>query len=97
MTRWTLTEVMAQALGLTAAVEPEQAKFNQRLVDKLKYCKEVLVSIRTATANGGSVVGAQAGGEGDGMAEMGMRFGSGEGVLGGSMAMNSRASKVSLR
>ncbi|KAG1838246.1 hypothetical protein C8R48DRAFT_838656 [Suillus tomentosus] len=30
--------------------DPEQAKFNQRLVDKFKYCKEVLTSIRNASA-----------------------------------------------
>ncbi len=37
-------------LALRAPVaDPEQAKFHQRLVDKLKYCKEVLVSIRNAS------------------------------------------------
>lgn len=30
--------------------DPEQAKFHQKLVDKLKYCKEVLISIRNASA-----------------------------------------------
>ncbi|KAG2049210.1 hypothetical protein BDR06DRAFT_975405 [Suillus hirtellus] len=30
--------------------DPEQAKFNQQLVDKFKYCKEVLTSIRNASA-----------------------------------------------
>ncbi|KAF7968335.1 hypothetical protein HWV62_30957 [Athelia sp. TMB] len=49
MTRWTLSEVMAQALQPPVA-DPEQAKFNQKLVEKLKYCKEVLASIRTASA-----------------------------------------------
>jgi len=37
-------------------VDPDAVKFNQRLVDKLKYCKEVLVSIRTASAAGGTSV-----------------------------------------
>ena len=50
MTRWTLSEVMAQALKPPVA-DPDQAKFNQKLVDKLKYCKEVLSSIRNASAN----------------------------------------------
>jgi cell cycle serine/threonine-protein kinase CDC5/MSD2 len=50
MTRWTLSEVMAQALKPPVA-DPDQAKFNQKLVDKLKYCKEVLASIRNASAN----------------------------------------------
>jgi cell cycle serine/threonine-protein kinase CDC5/MSD2 len=49
MTRWTLSEVMAQALKPPVA-DPEQAKFNQKLIDKLKYCKEVLASIQTASA-----------------------------------------------
>ena len=39
---------MAQALKPTVA-DPEQAKFNQKLVDKLRYCKEVLASIRNAS------------------------------------------------
>jgi cell cycle serine/threonine-protein kinase CDC5/MSD2 len=53
MTRWTLSEVMRDALNPPVA-DPEQAKFNQKLVDKLKYCKEVLASIRNASANQGS-------------------------------------------
>jgi cell cycle serine/threonine-protein kinase CDC5/MSD2 len=55
MTRWTLSEVMAMSLKPASAlldVEPDRLKFNQRLYDKLKYCKEVLVSIRTASAAG---------------------------------------------
>jgi hypothetical protein len=88
MTQWTLTEVMAQALGLTpSAVEPEQTKFNQRLVDKLKYCKEVLVSIWSASVNGGGVVGA-AGGEDDGTADVSMGAGLGDAVQTGSMGLN---------
>ncbi|KAF8156060.1 kinase-like domain-containing protein [Crassisporium funariophilum] len=55
MTRWTLSEVMALALSPPASASEEQLKFNQRLVDKLKYCKEVLVSIRTASATGSAV------------------------------------------
>ncbi|KAI5989598.1 hypothetical protein EDD15DRAFT_2284368 [Pisolithus albus] len=50
LTRYTLSEVMAQALQPPVA-DPEQAKFHQRLVDKLKYCKEVLTSIRNASTN----------------------------------------------
>ena len=49
LTRYTLSEVMAQAIQ-PVAVDAEQAKFQQRLVDKLKYCKEVLTSIRNASA-----------------------------------------------
>ena len=33
-----------------ASVDLDQAKFDQRLVDKLKYCKEILISIRNASA-----------------------------------------------
>lgn len=50
ITRFTLSEIMAQAL-LPPVKDADQAKFNQRLVDKLKYCKEVLMSIRNASAN----------------------------------------------
>ena len=39
---------MARAL-LPLSTDPEQAKFAQRLLDKLKYCKEVLLSIRNAS------------------------------------------------
>jgi hypothetical protein len=86
---------MAQALGLTPSdVEPEQTKFNQRLVDKLKYCKEVLVSIRSASVNGSGVVGA-AGGEDDGTADVGM--GLGDAAQTGSMGLNARASRPPLR
>jgi cell cycle serine/threonine-protein kinase CDC5/MSD2 len=49
LTRWTLSEIMAQSLK-GALPDPEQAKFHQKLVDKLKYCKEVLISIRNASA-----------------------------------------------
>jgi cell cycle serine/threonine-protein kinase CDC5/MSD2 len=41
---------MAQAL-LPPSSDPEQAKLAQRLLDKLKYCKEVLLSIRSASAS----------------------------------------------
>ena len=51
LTRYTLSEVMAQAIqGPVPGMDAEQAKFQQRLVDKLKYCKEVLTSIRNASA-----------------------------------------------
>jgi cell cycle serine/threonine-protein kinase CDC5/MSD2 len=89
MTRWTLSEVMAMSLKPASAllgVEPERVKFNQRLYDKLKYCKEVLVSIRTASAAGLPVPE-----ETDGM---GMPAGSGVGV---GVGISKRASKASLR
>ncbi|KAI0051271.1 Pkinase-domain-containing protein [Auriscalpium vulgare] len=53
ITRWTLSQIMAQAL-LPPSNDSEQAKFHQRLVDKLKYCKEVLLSIRNASAAAGT-------------------------------------------
>jgi hypothetical protein len=49
---------MAQALRLAtnpAELDTEQLKFHQRLVEKLKYCKEVLVSIHNASEKGESV------------------------------------------
>ncbi|KAH8978342.1 kinase-like domain-containing protein [Lactarius akahatsu] len=53
LTRWTLSQVMAQAL-VPPSSDAEQAKFAQRLLDKLRYCKEVLLSIRNASASAGS-------------------------------------------
>lgn len=50
LTRYTLSEVMTQAVQ-PVMMDAEQAKFHQRLVDKLKYCKEVLTSIRNASAS----------------------------------------------
>ncbi|KAI9449687.1 kinase-like domain-containing protein [Lactarius psammicola] len=50
LTRWTLSQVMARAL-VPPSSDPEQAKFAQRLLDKLRYCKEVLLSIRNASAS----------------------------------------------
>jgi len=61
LTRWTLSQVMARAL-LPPSTDPEEAKFAQRLLDKLKYCKEVLLSIRNASAGTGSSVSAAEGG-----------------------------------
>jgi len=52
---------MARAL-LPPSTDPEQAKFAQRLLDKLKYCKEVLLSIRNASAGSGSVNTTESGG-----------------------------------
>jgi len=51
VTNWSLSEIMAIALDPTS-VDPADAKFNQRLVDKLKYCKEILLSIKNASAQG---------------------------------------------
>ncbi|KAF9449780.1 Pkinase-domain-containing protein [Macrolepiota fuliginosa MF-IS2] len=50
ITRHTLSDVMALSLDPSANPDPEQVRFNQKLVDKLKYCKEVLVSIKEASA-----------------------------------------------
>jgi len=52
LTRWTLSEVMALSLAAPDA-DADKAKFQQRLVDKLKYCKEVLGSIMNASGAGG--------------------------------------------
>ncbi|KAJ2915776.1 hypothetical protein MD484_g4652, partial [Candolleomyces efflorescens] len=50
MTRWKLRDIMRFALDPPSDADQEQLKFNQRLVDKLKYCKEVLASIKNASA-----------------------------------------------
>jgi hypothetical protein len=39
LTRWTLSQVMARVL-LPPSSDPEEAKLAQRLLDKLRYCKE---------------------------------------------------------
>ncbi|KAH8101081.1 kinase-like domain-containing protein [Cristinia sonorae] len=50
LTRFTLSEIMAQSLR-PPPTDPVRAKFHQRLFDQLKYCKEILVSIRKASTN----------------------------------------------
>lgn len=55
---------MARAL-LPPPTDREQAKFAQRLLDKLKYCKEVLLSIRNASAG----IGVGGSGSGSGSAD----------------------------
>lgn len=60
LTRWPLSEVIAASLRYaeprgTVGVAPEQVKFNQKLVDKLKYCKEILLSIKSATSGSAPV------------------------------------------
>ncbi|KAH6908421.1 hypothetical protein BKA70DRAFT_1427019 [Coprinopsis sp. MPI-PUGE-AT-0042] len=48
LTRWTLHDVMAISLTPTSDASEDERKFNQKLADKLQYCKEVLISIKTA-------------------------------------------------
>lgn len=72
---------MAQALQPPVA-DPEQAKFNQKLVDKLKYCKEVLASIRNA-----STTQASENGDANGHLEV-------EGMI---PSVSSKTSKMNLR
>ena len=71
---------MAQALR-PAVADPEQAKFNQKLVDKLKYCKEVLTSIRNASATPAVEDG---------------NLNANLGVDGMAVSVNSKASKIAL-
>lgn len=58
LTRWTLSDIMRTSLRIaalnTAELDQDAVKFNQKLVDKLKYCKEVLVSIRSASSGEGA-------------------------------------------
>ncbi|KAI5122621.1 hypothetical protein M0805_008710 [Coniferiporia weirii] len=51
LSRWTLSELMVHALRPSS--DPVEAKITQRLVDKVKYCREVLVSIVTASTGAG--------------------------------------------
>ncbi|XP_006456153.1 hypothetical protein AGABI2DRAFT_188194 [Agaricus bisporus var. bisporus H97] len=66
LTRHTLSDIMAQSLDARTS-DPEQSKFNQKLVDKLKYCKEVLVSIREASAGVAAKQGAGGGATSNGV------------------------------
>ncbi|KAF9788223.1 kinase-like domain-containing protein [Thelephora terrestris] len=50
LTTWTLSEVMMIELRGVHSLDQETAKTHQRLLQKLKYCKEVLVSIRNESA-----------------------------------------------
>jgi len=90
MTRWTLSDVMSLSLAPPPSntADLEAFKFNQRLVDKLRYCREVLVSIRTASAAGGTGVP-------DENEAMGMGLGATAGTADG--ALDGRASKMKLR
>ncbi|KAJ3777786.1 kinase-like domain-containing protein [Lentinula raphanica] len=84
LTRWLLSDIMRNALraaSSASALNPDSVKFNQKLVDKLKYCKEVLVSIRTAKATAGAATATAAGST----------------VLGTSAGLQHRTSKASLR
>ena len=94
MTRWTLSDIMAQSLAAPSPrADPEQVKFIQRLVDKLKYCKEVLVSIRTASATGSAVPE-----ESEAMGSALIAGGGGNGNAHGSATMTaSRSTKMTLR
>jgi cell cycle serine/threonine-protein kinase CDC5/MSD2 len=53
LTRWKLSQVMADSLSSDPSspeMDADKTKFRQRLFDKLKYCKEVLGGIKSATA-----------------------------------------------
>ncbi|THV04760.1 Pkinase-domain-containing protein [Dendrothele bispora CBS 962.96] len=52
LTRWTLVELMKSSLEIArgdSTLSPDEVKFNQKLMDKLRYCKEVLLSIDKAS------------------------------------------------
>ncbi|KAI0075547.1 Pkinase-domain-containing protein [Panus rudis PR-1116 ss-1] len=73
--------------------DPEQTKTMQRLVDKLKYCKEVLVSIRNVSSASAVGDGKGGGGSEDGL-DAGERVNGGERER---VNVNAKASKASLR
>ncbi|KAL1757547.1 hypothetical protein FB107DRAFT_209260 [Schizophyllum commune] len=51
MQKWTLRDIMAASLRPGA----ESDRTTQRLIEKLRYCREVLLSIQTAAGQGGAV------------------------------------------
>ncbi|KAJ6599261.1 kinase-like domain-containing protein [Mycena vulgaris] len=66
MTKWTLRQIVKLALNGQAGMDKEEAKLIQKLMEKLKYCKEVLTSIQAAS--GKEKDGGFDGGEGHGLA-----------------------------
>ncbi|THV04761.1 Pkinase-domain-containing protein [Dendrothele bispora CBS 962.96] len=69
LTRWTLAEIMKLSLEIArgdhaedgpAPLTPEETSFNQKLVDKLRYCKEVLLSIDKLSHESGATAGSTA-------------------------------------
>ena len=51
MQKWTLRDIMAASLRPGA----ESDRTTQRLIETLRYCREVLLSIPTAAGQGGTV------------------------------------------
>ncbi|KAJ7774335.1 kinase-like domain-containing protein [Mycena maculata] len=49
MTKWTLRQIVKLTLNGHAGLDREEAKLVTKLMDKLKYCKEVLNSIQAAS------------------------------------------------
>lgn len=86
---------MAKSL-LPPVTDPAMAKLHQRMMDKIKYCKEVLMSIKNAAAQGaGSDVG---GAERGGPRDVEMALGVNLGDFGGDMpTISAKGSKSSLR
>ena len=56
LSHWTLSDVLARSLQPSDA-DPHQAKYIQKMVDKLKYCKEALNSIVDASDKLGASTG----------------------------------------
>lgn len=85
---------MAKSL-LPPVTDPAMAKLHQRLMDKIKYCKEVLMSIKNAAAQGvpAETEGASVG-RGGREGEMGMEMGD---FGGGMPTISAKTSKTSLR
>jgi hypothetical protein len=100
MTRWTTSQVIATSLKPNT-FDPEEAKFQQRLVEKLKFCLDVLTSIKTASAevitttetaaNPKEILGAS------NLKHLGTSTKDKLGVSTRAMGVNTRASKASLR
>ena len=51
LTRWSLSELMARTLR-PATDRPDEMKMVSKVVEKVKYAKEVLSSIKSASTNG---------------------------------------------
>lgn len=92
LTRHTLADIMAASLRpapspAAPTAEIEQAKSMQRLVEKVQYCRDVLVTIVNAAQGVGKPLG-------EGQAE---KERDAEGASSNVQTLASRASKMSLR
>ncbi|KAF5368904.1 hypothetical protein D9758_002954 [Tetrapyrgos nigripes] len=103
--RWALSDIMRLSLRIARGapeLDPEEVKTTVKLVDKLKYCKEVLLSIQSASQEEDSTQDQGPENAGVGIdinvgVDIPFAFGGREPKAPGFGSLSSRASKASLR